>query len=225
MLRMILISILLTVVYSWDEFRRSVWVLLYGLFRKKHPLKYYSYKSDKLVGTLVMLATVPVGLTYILFGSGNTWNKLAWIGSGLLLISLLAAGSAVLVRRLRYLGAYEGVERIIPITFSVAGLLAPIFRLFTDFTTLPRKVLVKMTFFLSLPSFLGLSLERLNRNAVPAELLPNMNLLLEVLVAALFVRITVEFLEQYFRLYRLNRLFSYFRVVLGIVLASVLLMH
>lgn len=223
MLRMIVISLLITVVYSWNEFRRSVWVLLYGLLRRKRPLKYYSLHTDKLVGTLVTLATIPIGLTYTLFGPGNLSTKLAWMGGGLLLVSLLASGSSLFVRRLRLLGAYEGIERIVPISFSLAGLLSPTFRLFTNLTALPRKVLVKTTFLLSLPAFAGFVLARWNRNLVPGELLPNMNLLLQVLVAALFARIIVEILEQYFHLYRLEKLFSYFRVVLGIMLAAIII--
>lgn len=224
MTRLILVSLLLTAVYSWEEIKHAVKVLIYGFLRRPRPLRYHGAHIDQFVGVLIMLAIVPISLTYFLASETNIWQKLGYVALALLAISAAAAGSGLMLRRLRYLHTYDGGTKIIPIVFSVAGLVTPAVRIFSGIDILPRKVLAKFAFLLSLPPLLGLVLKNSVAAAVPRpELLPNLNILIIVLTAALFARIAAEFLESHFRLYRLERLFPYFRVLIGILLAVALL--
>ncbi len=222
MLKILLVSLLLTLVYSWEEFKRVLRVLFFGLVLKKDPGRYYKAHLDQFVGILIMLATIPIGLAYFLASNGSAFNKLGILALGLFAVSLVAAGSSIMLRRGKLISEYGGIAKLVPITFSLAGLVSPLFRSFGNFEALPRRMLAKFAFFLSLPPLAGLVFKYLN-SASPEVLVPNLDLLTLVLVAALFARIIIDFLERYFHLYRLENLSSYFRVVLGIILATVLL--
>lgn len=225
MARIVLISILLTLVYSWEELKQAVRVLFYRLLRQKRPTRYYTLHLDQFVGTLVLLATIPISLAYFLASQENFLAKLGWLALSLLVISLAAAGSGIFLRRLQYLKAYEGFNKIVPLTFSVAGFVSPFFQLFNSSAILPRNVLAKFAFFLSLPPLAGLFLKHLVNSSSPQAFLPHQDILIYILVVALFMRLVIEFLERYFRLYRLEKLFSYFRVILGIILAVLILVR
>lgn len=222
MLKLLLVSLLLTIVYSWEEFKRAFLTVLFGLL-KKNPGRYYSAHLDQFVGTIVMVAAVPLGLVYFLGSRQALPNKLFWLFAGLLAISLVSAGSAIFIRRLKIVGQAAGAEKIIPLVYSLLGFLSPGFQVFTGVGSHQRRALAKLAFFLSLPALAGLVIKYLIGYAAPPnQLLPNLDVGIVTLVGALIIRIVVEFLEQFFRLYRLETLFSYFRVVLGIALAAIL---
>ncbi|MEK9180972.1 MAG: hypothetical protein AAB871_01940 [Patescibacteria group bacterium] len=224
MLKLLLISILLTIVYSWEEFKHALRTLAYGLL-KKNPPRYYAAHIDQFVGTIVMVAAAPVGLIYFLGSQQTLASKLFWLFAGLLLVSFVSAGSAIFARRLKMTSNVSGAQKIIPLTYAVLGLFTPMFQFFTGIGEGQRRGLTKLTFYLSLPALIGLLFKYLlDYSAPPAELLPNLDAGIVVLVGALFIRIVVELLETAFRLYRLETLFSYFRILLGIALAAILTM-
>lgn len=238
MSRIVLLSLLLTLIYSWEECKRLIRIFVKLVFRKlqgRPPLHLPQAKGplgqsvseargrgegvDQMVSVLVMLATIPIGLTYLLAGSGNIFQKLAILGGVLLLVSTAAVLSSALVTRHNM-----GVSRVLPFGVGIVNLFAPAIAVIAESAYLPRRVLAKFALFLSLPPLLGLVFHHLNYGSnIGRELLPNLDILTVVLVSSLFLRITVEFLERYFRFYRLEKLFSYYRVVLGIGLAAVLL--
>lgn len=223
MTRIILLSILITVVYSWEEFKRTMRVLVYQIFRKRKPSGHYSFETDKLVSILVMLGSIPIGLTYFLASEEDIWAKLSILFAGFVVIALVAAGSAIFLRRIRLASSYEGVVKLVPLGFSLAGFLTPTFRVFGDAFVLPRSVLAKFAFWLSLPPAVGLILKYATDLTTPEILIPNIDALIKILMAVLFAQITAEFLGRYLRIYNLRRLFSYARIVLGIILAVILL--
>lgn len=216
MTRILVLSLLLTMVYSWEEFKRAVRVLILPLFRRlrrrteAQPNPYL----DQQVSTLVLVATLPFLLTVILAANANPFVLLTYLTGSLLLAALVAASSAAILQRMRMLTA----------AFQSFGFANPAIVLFNTATLLPRWVLAKLAFWMSVPPVVGLILKRAVDSSSPApELLPNLNILIIVLVCALILRLAIELLEKLFDSYRLERLFSHFRVLLGIILASVLI--
>jgi len=194
------------------------------LFRgslKKHPEKYFAYKIDQVVGTLIMLATVPLGLTYLLATNGELLPRLFWIVIILFSISIIAAGAGAVVRWSRQVKYSEGAEKIIPTTFAVMALFSPIFRGVGGLSGIPRTYLAKFAFYLALPPLVGLLIKSANNQLVTSQsLIPNLDALTVLLVGALTIRVIIEILEKAFRLYKLETFFSYFRVFLGISLIA-----
>ncbi|OGE81321.1 MAG: hypothetical protein A2826_02065 [Candidatus Doudnabacteria bacterium RIFCSPHIGHO2_01_FULL_43_23] len=223
MFKLILVSILLTLVYSWEEIKRTIFVLFRGA-TKNDTRGYYAYRIDQMVGTLIMLAAVPIGLTWLLASEGSLLPRLGWLALILLVISLLATGTGIFVRRMRMARGTEGAEKMIPIAFAVLGLFSPLFQSVNNFSGLPRSVIGKFAFTLALPPLAGFVIKSVNDSVVTeAALLPHLDALTILLVVALIIQITAEFLRQFFRAYRLEKFFSYFRVILGICLITVML--
>lgn len=215
MARILAISLLLIVVYSWEEVKYFLRKLVFRVFRHESELtgqRERAQKTDGSVGILVVTATVPVGLVYFISHAQSIWVKLVWIGIALILVALFAIVSELLLRR----------GQLATPLVSLVSMFAPMVAAVADSANLPRKILAKFALFLSLPIFAGLLLRHLNRPA-PESLIAELDLLTIVLICSLILRITVELLEHYFHLYKLERLFSYYRIVLGIVLAAILL--
>lgn len=221
MIKVLAVSILLTAVYSWEEFKRTIWVLLYGAARKQKPLRYYAAHADRFVSIAVMLFTVPLGLLYLAGGSQSLAVKLSLLTFGLLGVSAVAAASSIIARNFK-LASY-GFEKISPISFSLASLVAPTFAVFSDVTLLPRKILSRFAFLLSLPPAIGFGLKYMTDRAIPsAELLPHTDALIFILVGALFAQMTISLLGPLLGRFRYRRLSVYFRIILGIILSSAL---
>lgn len=221
MLRVLSLSILLTAVYSWEDLKRTIRIIAYGLAGRKHPGYYYLSRLDRMVGTLVLTATIPIALTYYLVSPGTVGVKLFWLAFQLVLFTVLAAGAGTFVRWVRASKHFHGKEKTIPLTLSVAGLVAPVFALFGGGSAVEHRPLLKFAFLMSLPPLAGLLLYKLvHYHPTYTSLLPNIDNLIALLVVALFMRITIEVLERYFKLYRLERVFSYFRILLGIALIT-----
>lgn len=215
MARILAISILLLIVYSWEDLKWILRRLAFSIFKRRNGpgKRLLAQKLDERVGILVILATVPIGFVYMISQADNIFSKLIWIGGILIGLAVAAITSEVLLRRAaRYATPLGGI----------VSLFAPMFAVAAETAYLPRKVMAKFAFLLALPPLAGLVLKYLN-NSTYEVLIPRLDILTAVLVGSLFLRITIEFLEHYFHLYNLEKLFSYYRVVLGIVLAIILL--
>lgn len=221
MLRLLAISVLLTIVYSWEDFRQMIRVLAAGLL-KRDPGHYYLSRLDQLVGTLVLLATIPFGLAYFLVSRQPLGYRLAMLAMQLLAFAVTAAGVRTLLFWMNETSDSAGPARYVPLVLALGGMFSPVAHLFSG-SPRYRGTLAKFAFLMSIPPLVGLLLQGLLRYSSPTgNYLPNLDLLVGFLVGALFIRITIEFLERYFRLYRLEGLFSYVRIVLGIALAATL---
>lgn len=211
MTRVVVISLLLTVIYSWEECKRAARVLFFGLLRRRAPGKYYAAHLDQWVSILIMFATIPLGLSLLLTNGGNVFTKMTYLLGLLLAVSAVAAFSGALLRHIYFIGA--------PLRFS--SIAAPMIALFAETAVLPRKTLAKFAVYLALPPLTGLTLRAAHGFAgTPSELLPNINLLIVVLVIALFLRVAIDFLETHFRLYCLKQLSAFVRVAAGIALVA-----
>ena len=216
MTRILLVSLLLAVIYSWEELKRAVRVIFYRLVFGKKKLfgKDGAIRTDQIVSTMVVLATLPVSLTYLLASGDDPWRKLGTMALVLLGVSGVAIFSGVMTRGLNLLQA----------ELSFSGLVSPMMSVVSGAAVLPRKLLSRFTLYLSIPPAVGLIMRYVaNYSAASADLLPNLDVLILVLVGALFLQIAASLLERYFRLFVFHILFSYYRIALGVVLAWVLL--
>lgn len=216
MTRLLAVSILLTVVYSWEEFKRAVRVLFYRVVIRKRPLfgDHGAVRVDKAVSTLVIFATVPAGLMYLLAGPGVMWQKVGILAVALVGVSMIALASSVLMKKSNVLSA----------GFSAVSLFYPLAGVAGGAAVLSRRMLAKFALYLSIPPAAGLLLRFTTiYSGPPEEILPNLDILIMVLMGALFAQIAAEFLSLHFRLYKFTKLFSYYRVALGVLLAWFLL--
>jgi hypothetical protein len=225
MLDLVSLSILLTVVYSWEDLKHLARRVARILARSREPIKIVVSNLDKLVGTLVMLGTFPATLLFFVSSGKTFFANLIYAAAGLLLVSVVAAGVSAVLKRAPLAMEYGGAAGLIPIGFSAVTLFFPTFRMASNLSLLPRRTLAQFSFLLSLPLLLGFVLGKVAGVASAGEeYLPNIQILILVLIAALFMRISSNFLGKHFRLYQLNGWFSYFRIALGIVLGTILLL-
>ncbi|MCL5436149.1 MAG: hypothetical protein M1275_03650 [Patescibacteria group bacterium] len=223
MLKLIFLSLLLTFVFSWEECKRTVRLLAYGLFRRRDPKKYYSERLDKFVGALILLFSIPLALLNYLTSTGDFLHKLWMLALQLLVLSLLAMGLEKFLYWTRASKYEAGAKKLVPLTFSVLGLLSPIFHPFAGLDGHTRKILAKFIFFLSLPALAGIALRYFGNIPAPSGVyLHNLDAGIALLVGSLVIRITVDFLEIYFRKLPLEKFFAYYRVALGIALVWLL---
>lgn len=224
MTKLILVSLLLTMVYSWEEFKRALHLAFYSILRKKRPLKYFALHVDRYISTIVLIAVVPMSLTYLLSAPGDIFQKLRDLTIVLLMFAVAAEIAAVLLRYFRLRSIIGDDYNSMPAVLSLGSLVSPKIAAISGTAGLPRSIAAKFALFLSLPPFVGLILKKFtDAGELPPSSLPNIDALILVLVGALFLRVTIEFLERYFRIYRFKSLFSYFRIILGIALACLLL--
>lgn len=215
MSRIILLTLLFTLVFSWEDLKQVVRILFFALFRKKDKLKFVSSKADRMVSILVTIATLPISLSILVSSGGSAFTKLLILAVGLLVVSVLSYFSAAFFRAFRAAAPLGG---IVAGGFSLmAGSLA-------ETAYLPRKVLTRLALLLSLVFFAGLALKlsvrQENFSTVISE---RIDALITVLVGALIIRVTIDVLGRYLRLARFTKLFSYYRVVLGMVIIAFLL--
>lgn len=223
MIKIILTSILLTLVFSWEECKRAFRTVIFGLLRRRDPKKFYSQHLDRFVGTLILLATIPLGLTYFLLSSGNFFHRLWVLALQLLVVSLVATGSEKFVFWITESKKTQGHEKTIPIIFAILEFFSPIFHPFSGLDGQQRKILASFAFWLSLPPLAGLLLGLIHGEVTKNGGLPQIDAGIALLVGSLFIRITVDFLEAAFRLYALEKVFAYYRMLLGIVLIALML--
>ncbi|MBI4049638.1 MAG: hypothetical protein HY395_02365 [Candidatus Doudnabacteria bacterium] len=219
MQKLILLSILLTLVYSWEDLKRFLMLMIRHRSRNKHY--YHNPHLDQFVATILMFAMLPVSLTFFLASEAPLDRKLIWLAGELLLISCLTYGLGKFLSRLRLLNYATGAEKIAVVTYSLAGLVSPAVR-WVDPWSIERKLIGKFTFWLSLPALFGLMLRYLVGWS-NHELLPHLDLLIQIVVGGLIINIAVEFLEKHFSSHRHAYLSTYFRILLGIAVGFVLI--
>jgi len=223
MLKILLLSTLLTAVYSWEEIKHTLLMLVRYFLRKQNKIRFYRGRTDKLVGSLIMIASVPLGLSFFAASQSELIPKLLGLSIFLVAGSALAAGAATALGRLRFSAGVAGQEKALAVAYSALGLISPIFGMFRGQGRQDQKMLAKFALLLSLPPIAGAFL-KFETKTSPEILIPNTDALITILVLSLFLRIGVDFLEKYFKTAKLKTLFSYYRVVLGIVLSAILLL-
>ena len=221
MVKILLFSILLAVVYSWDDVVRLFRTILYGLFRHD-PLQYYQNHTDRLVGPIVITATLPITLVGLLASRPLSLKTFAIAAITLLIVSIIAAGSGVFVRRMRIFRGAVVKEKSAAIAYAILGLLSPLASPMLLYEILPRAELARITFWLALPPLTGIAIAYGNRaTEAPGQLLPHLDALTLLLVVGLIAMLATKLLARAFQSYKIEGLFSYIRIVLGIILATV----
>lgn len=220
--RLLLFSILLVVVYSWEEFKYTLRALARGFARNKNNNLFTTAHLDSFVSSLIMLTAIPIITANLLAININLTKTLFTLAWQMIAVSIVASMAGMLIRIMRAYG-FAGTtgDKTLIIATTLVGFALP-FRIATG-SAVERKILARFAFLLSLPLIIGLAL-RLANGALSSDILPNMDLLIRVMVIAMFIHIVVNFLESHTRHYRLGNLSVYFRIVLGIVITTILIM-
>lgn len=216
MSRLILTTLLFTIVFSWEDMKRSlVWVL--GSFKKQKNNYNYDARIDEIVGLAIIFATLPANLVYLLIGDGSLLVKLAIIFTELLLIGVLAEILEIIATRAK---KYRHSEVLSLAGTFILGIFTPTFRSLITLTHY-RKLFGIYLRHLAVPITFGISLKVLTNKFGPDYIQKNLDPLIITVIAAMFLMMTTEILENFFRFYPM-RLPSYFRIALGIVIIFML---
>lgn len=225
MAKILLVSILLMLVYSWEEFKYSAkFFLRFLIYRNKRSPASYPKAIDRFVSMSISLAVIPIGLAFFLEAHTFSAKNLILLAASLLGVAMVAWFSAFVTKRLAGLSYYEQMGAGALAAYELASLVSPTMRWFADFDLLERKALSKFALYLSLPAFVGLALKFiLGQSYIDARFMPALDVLIQILVMALIINVAIAFLEKNFRAHRLTKVSHFFRILLGIVLATVLI--
>lgn len=208
--RLILFILLLTVVFSWEEFKYVILAL-----RRKNS------DTDSIVSDLVLIAAIPINLVYLLSGTESSLlEKLAVICLELLVVGLFIKGVEEYAKRRYLTNNQQGFDLVVSYGFAILGLLSPTFKFAVNATN-NRSRLASLFLTLTTPLVLGIGMVLVTRHIGSSGFEEKMQPLIIIAILGLVLNAVIELLEKMFKLYRLH-LFSYFRVVLGIVIILIL---
>lgn len=223
MTKVFLLTLLLTVVYSWEEIKRSSRLALYGLLKKQKPEYFYNNHLDQYVSTIILLAVIPITFSYLLSNSENTTKTLFWIMVELIIVGLIVNGVGIFLKRIKYLNEYDGMYKFLGLGYSLLGLISPLGRTVSSLAVLDKNILSKSALSLTLPPVVGLMLKWLiNHTGINAIFIFHLDQLIIIVVIGLFILTTIVFLKKYFWKFNLN-LSGLFRILLGILIMTILI--
>lgn len=222
MLRILLTSLLLTLIYSWDECKRMARMLALSIISRRQFSAPIKQQADSIVSLFIILAALPITLTWLLLTSSNLWSAMLAGLVAMLIIALVAAASGAMIKVQKEKTAVRGsVDKILLGSFLTLDSFMPTG---ISLSILPRRSLAMVAFLLSLPAAIGLFIKYLHGvSAVELVFVPYLDSLNILLVISLGAIITADILRQYFRRYRLDRLSSYLRIILGIALITLII--
>ncbi|OGE73551.1 MAG: hypothetical protein A3I07_03860 [Candidatus Doudnabacteria bacterium RIFCSPLOWO2_02_FULL_42_9] len=213
MTRLLLLILLLTVVYSWDECKyvlHAVWAKI----RKRKITEYQKSETDLLVSDIVLIATIPLSLAFLMLGSQSLLIKLLLLLAEFVLIGLILRGLEEYRRRRKFTSHYQGFDKAVAIGFSVLGFLSPSMQFASGVvrsTTHVGKYLIA----LAIPLTLGLVLTFLSQQLGEEQFSSQLDVLIIIAVFGIILNITIEALEHMFYISK-YKLSSLLRIVLGI---------
>jgi hypothetical protein len=219
MTRLILLILLITLVYSWDEFNQAI-LALWRKFRRHKHQNIQLTSSDALISDVVVIATLPLNLAYLLISSDNLVKKLFIILIEFLILILLLRGLEEFHKRENFTKKYSELNRFAALGFSILGLVSPTWRLASNTVDKTLNFGRYLSAYL-IPLLIGIFLAWAVRTTGADQSPQLLNVLIEIAVFGLILNITIEILEKMFRLYRFH-LSGLFRVLLGIVLIFLL---
>ena len=215
MQRLTLLILLLTVVYSWEECK-YVLVAIWSKISKRNKFYQKNPQLDILVSDIVLIATIPLSLAYLILSDGSLPTKLLILLLEFLLLGLILKGIQEYTWRRRFTEHYEGFDRIVAVIFSLTGLVSPSFRFATNVARSgirPGKYLMALV----IPLASGLALALAVRFMGMDEFVSRLDQLIAIATLGLMLNITIEILEKLFRSQTFH-LSSLVRVILGIVI-------
>jgi hypothetical protein len=217
--RLLLLILLLTVVFSWEECKFLV-IRMWAKLTKQKSSYQKNLEADSLTADLVLVAVIPLNLAYLLLNSSNLPQKLLIVLMEFIFLGLLMKGLEEYSQRRHFTRNYQGADKLVAIVYSLLGLVSPSFRFVSSTvssTARPGKYLLA----LALPLAAGVALAVAVRKLGPEQFLAQTDTLIAVAVLALVLNVTIEILEKMFRFYRYN-LTVLTRVVLGILVIFLL---
>ncbi len=223
MFSLLTLSLLLAAVYQWEELKRAVRIVAYGIVRAERKADYYARHYDELVGGALLAMTVPFSMTYLLTTTGSLEKRLLSLAAQLLIIATAAAISSMVVRWQLIRKRHEAGERWAPLALYLAGAAAPILHFFNPGVLYRHAAIARLAIALSIGPLTGLVCVYLLGYAPQnGQYLPNLHALIGVLVGALIVRIAIDALEKAFRPMPARKFSLYLRVTLGLALIGIL---
>jgi hypothetical protein len=220
--KLILLSILLSMIYSWEEIKKTLYVLARARFAKHIPKHYLEHHADQIVSTAVLLFAIPFTLSFHLVSSQNLLSSMLWIILELGAINLITRGLVRATRKLSHGRLYDEQYKFITAGSAVLGFVSPTWNALSALPSLEKKALTKFTLSLSYPLLVGIGLKFLV-NSVGADfpIMEKLNALIVIAVIGLFLEVITSSLSAHLHRNKIS-LTSFARILLGIVIISVL---
>lgn len=203
MSRLLLLSTIITVVYSWEEFKA---VLLYAI--RGSRTRQGNIRLDRAVGNAVLLATAPASIVWLLSGAGSLITRLGVILIHLGVVLVLMEG----IRLIR--------SRYVPDAAMLVSYASGRSDFFSQFVGGSRMIAIYVRA-LVWPVLIGIMLKTATDEWGYSAIDNQIDTLVLVAVAGLVMNVTITFLTKFFRYSRFG-LFEYFRILLGIALFALL---
>jgi len=204
--RILLLTTIITVVYSWEEFKA---VLFYALTGGR---KRGSVNIDRAVGNALVLATTPAAIVWLLNGSGHLLVRLGFVLLQFIIITALM--ELIHIVRVRF---FSGSGQLLATGLQMSNRT----EFASQFITGSRMITLYIRA-LIWPVLIGILLKRGSDSFGNTTIDTNIDNLILVAVAGLVMNITATFLTRHLRLARFG-LFEYFRIVLGLGLFILLI--
>ncbi len=215
MRQLVLLILLLTIVYSWEECK-YVAKVLWSKIRKQKINYEKNLESDSLVSDIVLIATIPLSLGFLLLGGQTLVIKLLLILAEFFILGLFLKGIEEYNKRRYATRHYEGFDQFIAIGFSLLGFASPAFRYAGNITRSTSHV-GKYLLTLAAPLAIGLALVIAIHNLGMEEFKAKIDLLIIIVILAMVLNITIGILERMFKFYRFN-MTQLIRIMLGVVI-------
>lgn len=218
--RLLLLILLLTVVYSWEE-SKYVLVAIWSKITRRNQNYQKNIEADVLVSDIVMIATIPLSLAYLIMTDQSLPTKLIVLLGEFLLLGLLIKGLQEYQWRRRFTRHYEGFDKFVAVSYSLLGLVAPAVGFASNMVhsaVRPGKYLLSLI----MPLGSGLALAIAVRYLGMEEFVSRSDELIAIATIALIMNVTIEVLEKIFRSNRMH-IGSLLRVALGIMIIFVLM--
>jgi undecaprenyl pyrophosphate phosphatase UppP len=220
--KVILLSMLLVLVYQFDELVRGVLHLIRRLLRHKH--RDVIRDSDHYVGTALTIATMPLLLYTLLLSDIPLAGKLLWLAIVYLAFAAVSAGVGYFARQSHRLRHQHGYTLAFSAMGLVGGLFHPALNMVPWHAGRERLTYAKLAFLLSIPALLGAAFKSYYDSInYYDEWGQYMEVLIIVMVGGLFINIIIHVLERYFKAHDPGIL-GYFRIVAGLAIAFFLLL-
>lgn len=217
MTKAIILSILLVLVYQFDELMHMVF-MMFKRFRHKRAGAVF-HEIDHYVGTALTIALMPLSINYVLLSDWELSTKMLVLFLTYAGFAVAAAGVGRIVQEMERAKKYGGLMSAIAVTQVVGGMIHPVLHQVPWRASRERVTYAKLAFLLSLPPLLGLIFTRIyDTYLYDHEFLEYINVLIIVMVGGLFINFTIRALEKYFARVNMS-VMGYYRIVLGITVA------
>lgn len=222
MIQSIILSILLVLVYQFDELVCMLVVGFNRLRNKQHL--HHNRNNDHLVGTALTIALMPLLLNQVLLSDWKLSAKMLVLSLTYILFAIASAGLGRVMHELHQAQKYQGLTVFIASAQVIGGMFHPVLHQVPWRGGEERLTFAKLAFLLSLPPLAGLAFSWFFEvYYFDSGFIEYINILIIVMVGGLFINFTIYALEKYFKRANLGVL-GYYRIVLGLSVAVYLIL-